>query len=102
MWLSEIGKGIPNFRLRLGVGGEVRIGNHVDGYDSQNRVVYQFHSCFYHGCLKCFPADGYNGVLQKQFGALNEKTKSVTNYSKERDLTVEKWECEYVADRRLI
>ena len=71
----------------------MQIGNHyVDGYDYQNKVVYQFHGCFYNGYVKCFPADGYNRVLQKRFGALNEKTKSVTDYLKE---------CEYVAERRI-
>ena len=102
-WLSEIGKGIANFRWKLGVGGEMRIRNHyVDGYDPQNGIVYQFHGCFYHRCVKCFPSDGYNEVLQKRFGLLNEKTKSVTNYLKERGLTVvEKWECEYVDEKRV-
>ena len=97
MWLSEIDKGIANFRWKFGVGGEMRIGNHyVDGYDPQNGIVYPFH----HKYVKCFPSDGYNAVLQKLFGLLNEKTKLVTNYWKERGSTVvEKWECEYVDEK---
>ncbi|CAH3173162.1 unnamed protein product, partial [Porites evermanni] len=27
----------------------------VDGYDEATKTVYEFHGCFYHGCLKCFP-----------------------------------------------
>lgn len=27
----------------------------VDGYDEATKTVYEFHGCFYHGCVKCFP-----------------------------------------------
>ena len=29
----------------------------VDGYDAQTKKVYEFHGCFFHWCLKCFPRD---------------------------------------------
>lgn len=25
----------------------------VDGYDEASKTVYEFHGCFYHGCVKC-------------------------------------------------
>ncbi|CAH3174094.1 unnamed protein product, partial [Porites lobata] len=28
---------------------------HIDGYNPQTRTVYEFHSCFFHGCPHCFP-----------------------------------------------
>ena len=103
MWLDKIAKEIPNFRWKSSVDGEMQIGEHyVNGYDPVNEIVYQCHTCFYHGCVKCFGADNYNVVLEKRFGVLNEQTKLVTNYLKECNYTVvEKWECEYVADQRI-
>ena len=77
------------------------VNHYVHGYD-WNRVVYQFHGCFYHGCVKCFLADGYNGVLQKRFGALNEDTIGYQLFERTCLTVVEKWECEYVAERRPI
>ena len=28
----------------------------VDRFDEEHRVVYEFHGCVFHGCLKCFPS----------------------------------------------
>ena len=30
----------------------------VDGYDKGNKIIYEFHGCYYHGCQKCYcPTD---------------------------------------------
>lgn len=26
----------------------------VDGFNPRTNTVYEFHGCFYHGCVKCF------------------------------------------------
>ena len=28
---------------------------HVEGYDANTKVVYEFHGCSWHGCPKCYP-----------------------------------------------
>ena len=62
---------IENFRWKLSADGEIRIEKHyVDGYDVENRVVYQFHRCFYHGCMRCYSSDDYNSILNMSFGRL--------------------------------
>ena len=36
-------------------GGEVQIGSYiVDGYDEENKIIYEFLGCLYHGCSKCY------------------------------------------------
>ena len=60
MWLEQLNKKIGNFRWKLSGDGEIQIEKHVDGYDVENRVIYQFHGCFYHGCTKCYSSDDYN------------------------------------------
>ena len=59
----------------------------------ENRVVYQFHGCFYHGCTKCYSSDDYNNVLNMSFGCSRANTNSVTYYLIERGFeVVEMWE----------
>ena len=29
----------------------------VDGFCEETRTVYEFHGCFWHGCLVCFPTN---------------------------------------------
>ena len=41
---------------RCGHGGERLVaGDKVDGYHPETKTVFQFHGCFWHGCIKCFP-----------------------------------------------
>ena len=30
-------------------------GDKVDGYHPETKTVFQYHGCFWHGCIKCFP-----------------------------------------------
>ena len=35
--------------------GEVRIGPYkVDGFCQDNKTIYEFNGCFWHGCSKCY------------------------------------------------
>ena len=37
-------------------GGERTVmGQRVDGYHPETKTVFQYHGCFWHGCLECFP-----------------------------------------------
>ena len=70
----------------------------VDGFDATTRTVYEFHGCFYHGCLTHFP-----NRLQKHpyhegktMGQVRQAT--ATKMQQLRDLgynVKEIWECEW-------
>ncbi|KAL9989202.1 hypothetical protein ACROYT_G003726 [Oculina patagonica] len=43
---------------RCGHGGECWVERFpVDGYDPISKTVWQYHGCYWHGCLKCYPQD---------------------------------------------
>ena len=57
-WLEYVAKqsGTHIHHHRCGHGGERFVGGAtVDGYHSETITVFQFHGCFWHGCIKCFP-----------------------------------------------
>ena len=48
-------RGVHIHHHLCGHGGERWIaGAPVDGYDPVNKTVYQFHGCYWHGCISCF------------------------------------------------
>nr|XP_015840028.1 PREDICTED: uncharacterized protein LOC103315075 isoform X1 [Tribolium castaneum] len=82
-----------------GNGREVRLneGLLVDGYCEQNRTVFEFYGCFWHGCLKCYPNQTCS--LSNKDDALfmrRETTNSKENRIKSYGYTlVTMWECEF-------
>jgi len=76
----------------------------VDGYDTTTNTVYEFHGCFYHGCITHFP----NRMQQhpyhegKTMGEVREAT--ATKIQQLRDLgyhVKEIWECEWAALKKI-
>ncbi|RUS83075.1 hypothetical protein EGW08_009161 [Elysia chlorotica] len=71
----------------------------VDGWDAQNKTVYQFHGCFFHG-HECYKTEGYgdvNLVNGKTFQELRDATNEITHYLR-NDVgvqIVEMYECEW-------
>ena len=46
---------------------EIRIGPYyVDGYDPQNKVVYEFNGCYFHGCSVCGKDQDERGQKRKE------------------------------------
>ena len=46
---------------------EIRIGSYyVDGYDPQNRVIYEFNGCYFHGCSVCGKDQGEDGQKRRE------------------------------------
>ena len=67
-WLEWEAKqrGIHIHYARCGHGGERHIlGARVDGYHPETKTVFQFHGCFWHGCLQCYP-DERKGLVQQK------------------------------------
>ena len=57
-WLEYVGRqsGTHIHHHRCGHGGERLVGgDKVDGYHPEAKTVFQYHGCFWHGCIKCFP-----------------------------------------------
>ena len=80
--------------------GEARVcGYAVDGFDEERGVVYEFHGCVFHGCLKCYPSRGtLNPYNQMSMGALYEKTVAKRKKLQENGyVVVERWGCEWDA-----
>ena len=74
MWLEQLKEKTENFGWKLSADGEIQIGKHyVHGHDVENRVLYQFHGCFYHGCAKYYSSDDCNKVLNMSFGMFESK-----------------------------
>ena len=49
-------RGIHIHHHRCGHGGERTVaGDKVDGYHPESKTVFQYHGCFWHGCLECSP-----------------------------------------------
>ena len=83
-----------------GNAGEYRIPGtnfHVDGFDVTTNTVYEFHGCFWHGCLRCNPnrhekhLHHYDRTMQDVYETTQQKIQQL----REQGYTVvEMWECE--------
>lgn len=56
-------------------GGEKKIDRYlVDGYCEENKTIYEFFGCFWHGCPNCYDHNTFNNRLQKLYGTLFNQT----------------------------
>ena len=71
-WLNSISNTIQHAEN----GGEFKIPNigKVDGYDHKTNTVYEYHGCYWHGCLRCFEPDYFNKRSKKTASELYNKT----------------------------
>ena len=101
-WLHKINETCEPIEYRLSRDRERKIlGRFLDGYCEESNTVYQFHGCFYHGCVNCFDMNDYNRVLKASFKNLAEKTRRFTNLLKLNGYKViEKWECKYLNEKK--
>ena len=77
-------------------GGELmRCGIKVDGVDERG-VIYQFHGCFWHGCIQCYPKrDCFNPVNGMTMDDLYQRTLNHSERLRRRYTVIEMWECEF-------
>jgi very-short-patch-repair endonuclease len=79
------------FNSKLTAGGERCIlGHFVDGYCESTRTIYQFHGCFFHGCIECYDSDSTNTVLNETFHTLRERTRRTTQLFQQHGYTLKR------------
>lgn len=82
--------------------GEKHIGPYkVDGYYEQgdNKIVLEFHGCFWHGCPKCFSKTTLNPVNDKNMGELYARTMEKKQFIEQNGYSyVSIWECDFKRD----
>ena len=80
-------------------GGEKKVGNYqLDGFCEENKTIYEFNGCYWHGCQKCYSYSTWNSTRNMTMGHINNLTKARREHitSKFPDYKfVEKWECEF-------
>ena len=94
-WIESISKNIQHAENI----GEYCIQNtkyKVDGYDEKTNTIYEFHGCFWHGCVKCYTdREEMNPISKKTYEELFKKTIERIEIFKNLGYNVvEKWECE--------
>lgn len=99
LWLESFNN--PNIKHALN-GGEVELcGARVDGFDHDNKTVYQYHGCLWHGCPKCYDGEFINPMNKTSCDDLLQKTKDRTKRLERAGYTViEEWECKWVKTKR--
>ena len=58
-------------------GGEYKIPGtryFADGYCEENRTIYEFYGCLFHGCSTCYDPDSENKWLKETYSNLYERT----------------------------
>ncbi|XP_052817114.1 uncharacterized protein LOC128243395 [Mya arenaria] len=82
--------------------GEKHIGPYkVDGYYERDgeKVVLEFHGCFWHGCSKCFSSKTVNPVNDMSMGDLNARTIEKKEFIESEGYSYNaKWECDFKND----
>ena len=84
-------------------GGEVSIGPYkVDGYyetENGDKVVLEFHGCFWHGCPKCFSRTTKNPVSDLTMQELYDKTTEKKQFLQSAGYVYKSmWECEFKSE----
>ncbi|CAB4000500.1 DNA polymerase [Paramuricea clavata] len=95
-WLSYTAEKNDIFVQHKRSGGEKSVGRYFpDGYHEETNTAYEFHGCFWHGCLNCYARGTVNPVTGKTMHNLYMATVEKTSYLREGGFNViEMWECE--------
>ena len=85
-------------------GGEKTVGKYLlDGFCEENKTVYEFYGCFWHGCPKCYKDETWNPVKRQLMVTIYKSHCFRINYLKKTLFDYnfcEKWECDYEIDKK--
>lgn len=74
----------------------------MDGFHVPNGTVFQFHGCYYHGCLNCYPDQQTRLVDGKTAAQLLQETRAQRKQLRDaRFMVVEKWDCAFREPRTI-
>ena len=97
-WLEKAAKQlkIHIHHAMCGHGGERHVlGAPVDGFDLNTGTVFQFHGCWWHGCLRCFGDRGriirYGKTRDQLYASTIARTEALR---KAGYRVIEKWQCQ--------
>lgn len=108
-WLTHVAEKEQVYIRHARNEGEVSVGKYkLDGYCEENKTVYEFNGCFWHGCSKCYSFDTDSGRRRgpkRTMGELHldtlEKKRYVKNILKDwRYVTM--WECDWNVEEQTI
>ena len=98
MWLKYLSFKYSIFIEHAKNIGEKQCGKYfLDGFCDQNKTIYEFHGCYWHGCTMCYNSLTYNTVKQMYQFAVNSQHRSRIDFIKKNFLIikVELWEHEW-------
>ena len=101
-WLELIKKETGTNIKHARNGGEQRLSGScstsfkVDGWDAEQRIAYDFHGCFFHGCLDCYERKTINPLNGLTMQELYENTLAKKQKMEAAGYTyIEMWECKF-------
>lgn len=104
LWMKYIMNNNTNVQIQHSLNeGELSLGPYkLDGYCKKTNTFYEFHGCYFHGCIKCYSSSQFCNQFQKTFGSINKKhleriknIKRIMQKDYPGSKLVEKWECSF-------
>lgn len=70
----------------------------ADGYCEENNTIFEFHGCYFHGCIKCFEnRNDINEKLHYTFAELYNKTENKKKHIENQGYTyIQMWGCDWM------
>lgn len=99
-WIELLMNELNIYIININNDGEHRIQNtrkRADGYCKKINTIFEFHGCFYHGCINCYKnRNEYNKQCKKTYDELYNKTINKENICKENGYNyISIWNCEW-------
>lgn len=99
LWLKFISNKQNIYIRHAKNGGEFKVGEYfLDGICEENKTIYEFHGCLWHGCQKCYSSNTWNKIKQKTMGSIFESHCKRIKFIKQALSSyklVEIWECDF-------
>jgi len=99
-WLENIMSftGIPIQHVENDIEHRIRGTNkYADGYSKEHNTIFEFHGCYYHGCMKCYPdREVINRRNKKSFEWLYQYTLQKEQECRDQGYNlISIWQCDW-------